>query len=143
MIDFKQEIFINRPQPEVFDFVSDPANDSQWQSGSEGGEWSSEGPVGVGSTVSSATKFMGRRIESTLEVTSWDPPKQYGQKVLNGPIPFEITISLEPKEGGTQLTVSGQAEFGGFFKVAEGLVGRQLKKQMESDFKSLKSLLEA
>jgi carbon monoxide dehydrogenase subunit G len=143
MIEFEQEIFINRPQPEVFDFVSDPANDSRWQSGSEGGEWSSDGPVGVGSTVSSATKFLGRTIESTHEVTSWDPPNRLGQKAVTGPVPFEITISLEPKEGGTQVTVNGQAEFGGFFKVAEGLVGRQLKKQMASDFKSLKALLEA
>jgi carbon monoxide dehydrogenase subunit G len=143
MIEFNQEILINRPQQEVFDFVSDPANDSQWQSGSEGGAWSSEGPVGVGSTASSATKFMGRRIESTLEITSWDPPNQYGQRAVGGPIPFEMTIFLKPKEGGTHLTLNGRAEFGGFFKVAEGLAGRQLKKQMESDLKRLKALLEA
>jgi carbon monoxide dehydrogenase subunit G len=143
MIEFEQEIFINRPQGEIFDFVSNPANDSQWQSGAEAGEWSSDGPAGVGSTVNSAVKFMGRRIESTLEITSWDPPNQYGQKAVTGPVPFEMTISLAPREGGTHLTLNGQAEFGGFFKVAEGLVGRQLKKQMESDLKSLKALLEA
>ena len=36
-----------------------------------------------------------------------------------------------------------QAELGGFFKLAEGLVGKQIEKQMETDSAKLKKLLEA
>ena len=143
MITFEKSIFISRPQQEVFDFVSNPANNPQWQSSTEAGEWTSEGPPGVGSTLDLVIRFLGRKIESTSEITTWDPPNQFGSKVVSGPIPFEATMKLESKENGTQLTLRGEAEFGGFFKIAEGLVGKQLEKQRDANFNALKLLLEA
>ena len=142
MFTFEKSLFINRPQQEVFDFVSNPANDSKWSSSTESSEWASEGPPGVGSTLRSVDKFLGRKIESTSEVTIWDPPNQLGYKMVSGPFPFEATIKLESKENGTQLTVAGKAEFGGFFKIAEGLVGKQAEMQFDADFDALKLLLE-
>jgi carbon monoxide dehydrogenase subunit G len=143
MYQFEKSILINRPQQEVFDYVTDPANDAKYQSGSEAAEWTSEGPVGVGSTLRSVNKFMGRKIEGISEVTAWDPPNQYAQKSVGGPVPFEMKMVLAAKDNGTQLTLSGQAELGGFFKLAEGLVGKQLEKQMEGDLETLKRLMEA
>lgn len=35
MISFEKQLFINRPLQEVFDYVSNPANDAQWRDGSE------------------------------------------------------------------------------------------------------------
>ena len=80
MIAFEKSIFINRPQQEVFDFVSNPANDPQWRSGAESAEWTSEGPVGVGSTYRSVDKLLGRKIEGTTEVTIWDPPPSVSKR---------------------------------------------------------------
>ena len=143
MITFENSLFINRPQQEVFDYLSNPANDAQWQSSTEVSEWTSEGPPGVGSTQRSVNKFLGRKIELTSEVTIWDPPNQIGVKSVGGPIPFEGTVKFESQENGTQVTQSVQAEIGGFFKIAEGLVGKQLEKQLAADFDALKLLLEA
>ena len=143
MFTFERSIFINRPQQEVFDFLSNPANNAQWQSSNQSAEWTSEGPVGVGSTYRSVGRFLGRKMDSTIEVTIWDPPNQFGSKVVSGPVPFESTGSLESQENGTQLTVTFQAEIGGFFKIAEGLVGKQGEKQFDADLGALKLLLEA
>ena len=44
---------------------------------------------------------------------------------------------------GTRVAMHGSAEAGGFFKLAEGMVGRQFLKQMNSDFEALKQLLES
>lgn len=142
MYQFEQNVFINRPQQEVFDYLTNPVNNPQWQSGGGTTEMTSEGPIGLGSTFRSTTKFLGRGIGSTLEFSSWDPPKVYTQKALSGPIPFELKTTLDSKENGTQLTISGQAEFSGFFKMAEGLVGKQLEKRMDTDLNALKLLLE-
>lgn len=143
MVSFEVEKFINRSRQEVFDYVSDPANDVKWQGSAQSSEWASEGPPGVGSQIHSVARFLGRNIDSTVEVTAWDPPSTVGQKAVSGPIPFEITIQLEDQDDGTRLTVNGQAEAGGFFKLAEGLVGKQLQKQIEKDFETLKQVLEA
>jgi len=143
MFKFEKSVFINRPQQEVFDFVTNLNNDSKWQSGIESVERTSDGPIGVGSTWGYKLKFMGREIEADIELTSYDPPNQASVKSIGGPVPFENTYTFESKDGGTQMTLNGQAEIGGFFKMAEGLVGKQMEKQMDADGAALKKLLEA
>lgn len=142
MFKFEKIVYINRPLEEVFEFSTNPVNDPKWRDSAVSGEKTSDGPIGVGSTFRSVDKLIGREIESTVEVTVWDPPNKYGVKALGGPMPFEMIQTLESKEGGTQLTLSGQAEIGGFFKLAEGLVGKQLEKQMEKDLNGLKKYME-
>jgi carbon monoxide dehydrogenase subunit G len=142
MITIDKSIFINRPLQEVFEFMSNPVNDAQWQSSTDSAEWTSEGPPRVGSTIRQVGRFMGRDTSGTGEVTSWDPPNGFGVKSLSGPFPFESTTKFESNEDGTKLTISAQAEVGGFFKIAEGLVTRQAEKQFDADLESLKTLLE-
>ena len=142
MFEFENSLFINRPPQEVFDFLTNPGNDPQWRSSAVSGEWTSQDPIGVGSTFNTIDKFLGRKIESTNEITIWDPPNQFGFKTVGGPMPFEATTTLESKENGTQLTLRGQAELGGLFKIAEGLAGKQIEKQSLADFDALKLLLE-
>lgn len=143
MYTFEQSVFIKRPQEEVFEFLTNPTNDPKWRDSAVSGEWTSDGPIGVGSTKHNIDKLLGREIKSTIEVTVWDPPHKVGLKTVGGPMPYEATETFESKESGTQLTFSGQAEIGGFFKLAEGLVGKQLEKQIDKDLKGLKQYLEA
>lgn len=143
MFKFKKSYFIDRPQQEVFDFASNPANDTRWRQSAVSAEWASDGPPGVGSKLRSVDKLLGREMESTSVITAWDPPSVYGQKADGGPVPFEMTIKLEQEGSGTRLNVEGQAEIGGFFKIAEGLAGKQLEKQLDTDFNGLKRVLEA
>jgi ligand-binding SRPBCC domain-containing protein len=143
MYKFKKSIFVNLPQEEVFDYVTDPANDQKWRKSSVSTEWTSEGPVGVGSTQHSVDKFLGRNMESDSEITIWDPPNEFGWKSVGGPVPYELSMKFTPEGEGTQLIFSGQAELGGFFKLAEGMAGKQMEKQMDGDFNNLKKVLEA
>ena len=50
---------------------------------------------------------------------------------------------FEPADGGTRFTQTFEAEIGGFFKLAEPLVGRAIRRQMDADMATLKDLLEA
>ncbi len=120
MLTWENSIFINRPQQEVWDFISDPANLRKWVSSSESAEWISEGPPGVGSTAREVGRVAGRKMEGTSEVTVWDPPNEFGRKYVSGPLQGEGTMKLEPKENGTQFTAYGQVELGGIMKIAEG-----------------------
>ena len=142
MFKFEKTIHINRPPQEVFDVMTDPVLAPKWRDSAISGEWTSDGPIGVGSTQKSVGKMLGREMESTSEVTVWDPPNEFGWKALGGPIPYEASQKFESKEGGTQVTFSGWAEIGGFFNMAEGLVGKQLEKTMDKDMRGLKAYLE-
>ncbi len=143
MVIFEKSIFINRPPQQVWDFVTNPANDTKYSSIAESSEWVSEGPPGVGSTKRGVGKALGRKMEFTSEITIWDPPNQYGQKSISGSVPYEDTYKFETSENGTLLSVHAQLEIGGFFKIAEGLLGKQAQKQLDNDFEALKLVLEA
>ena len=143
MATFEKSVWIKCPQQEVFDFVSNPAKNTEWQSIAQSAEWTSEGPVGVGSAVRAVDRFLGRKFESTAEVTIWDPPNRMTLKSVGGPFVFELAFKLESKENGTQLTMHVTAAFRGFFKVAEGLAARQAQKQIDTDLEALKLVLEA
>lgn len=143
MVNFTVSTFIDRPPQEVFDFASDPTNFSKWQSFNVSSEWSSDGSVGVGSTIHSVGRLLGRELEMDLEITKWEPPNLWGMKGSSGPMKFENSNKFEAKDGGTLLIQSFQGEIGGFFKVTESLAITQLQKNVESDGKTLKALLEA
>ena len=98
---------------------------------------------GVGSTIKSLDKLLGREVASTQEVTAWDSPNQYGIKGASGPMSFELTLTLEAHDNGTKATMTVEAESGGFFKIAENLFAKQLKKQVTADMDGLKRYLES
>lgn len=142
MIEFEKSIFINRPQQEVFDFVTNLNNDPKWQSTIESVEQTSNGGIGTGSTWRYNVKFLGRNVNSEIEMTSYDPPTEASVKAIGGPVPFENTYKFESVDGGTQMSIIGKGDLGGFFKLAEGLVRKQLLKQMDADANTLKAVLE-
>ena len=143
MKTFTVTTFINRPAQEVFDFVTNPANAVQWESGTESSKYTSEGAVGVGSKLQNIGRMMGRKIEANAEITQWNPPNVYSYKATNGPAKLEANYKFEVKDGGTLLIQSIQVELGGFFGMAEGLAVKQMQKQYETNFNTLKLLLEA
>lgn len=142
MIKAEHSIIINRPVEEVFDFVTNPTKNAQWQEGLVESRLASPGPMTVGAHVVDVRKFLGRDMESTLEVTALEANKRYVQKVITGPLPFEIIQTFEPSVSGTKLTVLAQGEPGGFFKLAAGMVQKQLQNQIKGDAERLKKALE-
>lgn len=143
MFETKNSIFINRPPQDVFNVITDPDKISIFQNMTESVEWSSNSSPGVGSTMNVIAKFLGRKIESDIEIAAWEPPHRVDFKFVNGPYPAEVSNTLEPRDEGTLLTARSQGEMGSFFKLAEGLVVRQLEKQIDGNHESLKLLMES
>ena len=141
MYNFETSVFINRPPREVFAFVSNPANNAQWQSVTSA-EWTSDGPPGVGSTARSEVRLLGFDMEEKNEITAWDPPNQYSFKQLIKMGMNEFTNKFEPQKDGTLMTTLVHLELVGFYKLVEGLAGKLSKKQIASSRAKLKWVLE-
>ena len=142
MIHLEFSSLIQRPIAEVYAFISTPTNIPRWQSNIREVKPSSTGPVAVGSTFQSAGEIIGRKIEGTLTVIEMDPEKKFGFRGNNGPMTVNIHLNFKALGTGTKLSLSIDAEPGGAFKLAEGLLTNQLKGQMEKNFAALKTLLE-
>src|SRR5919201_726285 len=141
MIRFEFSVDIARPPSDVFAYLTDPTNLPEWQSSAIEAHW--EGEKAPGAHVKEVRKFLGRRMESELEVTEYEPDRRFALKVLSGPVPFSVQHTLDPRDGGTRLTFVGEGEPGGFFKLAEPIVSRTAERQFKSDFETLKDVLEA
>ena len=143
MAKLETSITINRPIEEVFAFVADLANNAKWQTGVIAAEVTSPGPVGVGTKYKYDAEIMGRKLETTGELTAYDPPRITAWKATSGPFPMSGSTTFESVPGGTRVVDGMEAEPGGFFKLAEPLLVMQMRGQMEKDMKKLKELLEA
>ena len=141
MLKVTSSVVINKPVAEVFAFVTNPENDTQWEGGLD--RVIPEGPQdAVGAKYTEVRKFMGQEMKSTLEVTTYEKNAKWGSKVLKGPVPFEVLITYEPEGSGTRMTTQVEGEPKGFFKLAEGALQGQLQKSLDEDGERLKKLLE-
>ena len=144
---FTVSVFINRSQQDVFDFLSNPANLSKWNTSFESAEWASSGEPGVGSAFRGSSSVLGSKKEMLFEIVQWDPPNRYGYRmnerllfIING---FESIITLSPKDNGTQVTFESQFEIIGAMKFTEGFFARMSEKGDGENFNTAKRLLEA
>jgi uncharacterized protein YndB with AHSA1/START domain len=134
---------IKRPVEDVFAVVSNPETSPKWSSSSLESQKTSEGPIGVGTTSRSVSKFLGRRIEAEMEMTEFEPNRNFTLRSKSGPFPLQVMVTFERNEGGTRVNATIEAEPGGFFKLAEPLIVSIAKRQFQADFDNLKDLMEA
>lgn len=134
---------IYRPIGQVFDFVSTPENDFQWQYGILESAKLSGGTSKIGTLFRSVGHSIGRRIESTFEVIEYIPNRKYGFKSLSGPLQSQTFYTFEIASGSTKVSVSTQTNPVNFFQIGEGVLEKKMKKQLKEDLAMLKEILEA
>ena len=128
---------------EVFEHLTDPEKEPVWLSSLLEVRFSSEGPLQQGTRITEVRKFLGRRMESTVEVTDFEPQRIFAGRVLSGPVPWEFRYALEPTDGATRLSFRCAYSRLTCSILAEPLVVRTLKKQLEGDFSTLKEIVES
>ena len=139
--DFSQEI--DAPVDKLFAYSTDFRNNSEWQDGVIETTQTPDGPTQVGTKVKDVRTFLGRKMDSTFEVTEFEPNKKVAFKSTSGPIQFMFVQNFEPTaSGGTKVSVHVEMEGKGFFKIAEGALASNLKKTFEEQSAKLKSILE-
>jgi hypothetical protein len=143
MISIDLNTHIYRPLNQVFTFVATPENDFQWQYGTLASTQISKGETQVGTLFRAVGHLMGRRIETTYEVTAFEPNKRYGFKSISGPVDLYTLYTFEMTESGTKINLSMGANPRDLFRLNDANVIKQFKKQYKENLAMLKSVLEA
>ncbi|HXR66186.1 MAG TPA: SRPBCC family protein [Ktedonobacteraceae bacterium] len=143
MIIFDLEETIQRPVEVVWSFLDNTGNERQWQPATLDQRYTSPEPYGVGSVGLNARQVMGRRVETTWEITEYTPERSFTSKSTSGPISYTVSYTLEAVDSGTYLSLHFQGDPKGLFKVAEPLLASTVKKEFVEDHARLKVLLES
>lgn len=143
MIHIESKINIKRAPADIFAFITNFENNPQWQSGMISARFTSNPPIGVGSTYTQVARFLGRRIDSNFVVVDYEPGRLVKITTISGSFPITVTRSVEPAGEGSTVRAIVEGDSSGFFKLAEPLMRRMVQSSVISDYARLKELLES
>lgn len=142
--DESATIDLNVPIEQVFEFVTDIENLPTWAGAFDDIRNFSGNPVGVGSTWTSVSKFMGREVISDCKMTTFDAPTRLIFSITNMAGDGNNIWTLEKlDENRTRFTLRLKGKAKGIAVMAVGLIRSQADKQMNGDLAKLKKMLEA
>jgi uncharacterized membrane protein len=135
---------INQPLHEVFNYVSDVGNYTEWMAHALAVSKEIPGPPQQGDRFVVAIKSVGRRFETPYERIAYEANQRYTDRAVGGPIPDQRWHSdFEQVADGTRLKRAVDVESGGVLKLLQPLQKRSAERQLRKDLQTLKDVLEA
>lgn len=135
------QVVIKRPLDEVFVYISDPSRWAEWFSGLVEAR-ASETPIRKGTELTSVAKLLGKRIETRLEITEYEPNKKVASR-MTSPFPIDYLYTFEKADGGTRVRIVGERQPRGLFKLADPIFSRMYQSRAQRDLQRAKGMLEA
>jgi len=133
---------IQRPPQVVFAFAGDYSNDPLWRTGVLHMEYETDGPPAVGARTREAMRSLGRTAVTVGEITDYSSART-AFRSLSGPVPCDGSREFVASAAGTRFTYSLTIRPAGFLRVLEPLLRLVLARQVRTDLRRLKHLLEA
>jgi uncharacterized membrane protein len=127
-VEATNEIVIDRPIEQVFDFFSNHENDKLWRSGLI--EMRHLSGAGEGARYAQSVRGPGRRsVAAGIEVTEFSKPRRLGFQTVEGPVRPRGSFVFEPSESGTRVRFQLQADLNGLKR----FMARPVQKTMRSE----------
>jgi uncharacterized membrane protein len=143
-VDVGATIVIERPIDDVSSYAGDPSNAPLWYRRIMSADWETEPPITLGSRIAFRTRFMGRTLAYTYEVTEYTPGEQVAMRTTAGPFPMSTTYTWRPVgDRVTHMTLRNHGEPAGFSRVIAPLMAIVMRRAMRQDLADLKRLLES
>ncbi|MBN1529224.1 MAG: SRPBCC family protein [Thermoleophilaceae bacterium] len=143
MFTERAEVVVARPPEEVFAFVADARNRPLWDEGVGSEELISPEPIGVGSTLRTRMRSMGRDLEYLWEIAEHDPPRRVRVESTAGPFPTTLVWEVAAHREGSRATFEVSGRPGGAMRLFQPLIARNTARNLERSFPRLKEVLES
>jgi Polyketide cyclase / dehydrase and lipid transport len=99
-------------------------------------------PGQVGSTYSMHRDLPGGAAENELEVLAREEPTEFAIRTTSGPTPFVYAYRLTRGRESTRVDLHGEVELGGPASLLGPLAARAVKRGVDANLASLKSIVE-
>jgi carbon monoxide dehydrogenase subunit G len=139
-------IEIEASPEKVFNFINDMEKMNELRKGSSEGEYTSKGPVGVGTTMHYVGKAGGSQAEWDMEITEFEKNKKISMHTIGaGKFKMQGSHTLETTAKGTKLTVTNDYEMP--YSILGTLIDKitvhkNIEKAMERTLTNMKKALE-
>jgi uncharacterized protein YndB with AHSA1/START domain len=137
---------ISRSPDDVFSYMTDPSQLTEWQESVVSVRRQGDAPLVVGSRVV-VTRRVGRReLDMTAELAELNRPSSWAVRGVDGPVRGIIKGTIEPLGDGerSRVTIALDFEGHGIGKLLIPLVVRpQAQREMPKNQQRLKELLES
>jgi uncharacterized protein YndB with AHSA1/START domain len=143
-IEFTVEVHIARPPADVFAVAGDPARLPEWQplvvatERLNGGS----GPLREGARIRETREVRGRRVEQVVEVATYDPPRRFDLRIVEGPFPVHGDFLFEPSAGGTRVRLRAHGGLPGAKRLLEPAFALLGRREMRRQLAALKAVVE-
>ena len=143
MIEFEIETDIARPPSDVFAYITDPDKLSCWQTNTVSAIPEGPLPLTAGARLREVHRAPGgKELASIVEVSEYEPARAFGLHVIEGALPIDARIALEPIEHGTRMRFAAQGQPAGALRLAQPLLRLTLKRQFAGYCATLRRILE-
>jgi carbon monoxide dehydrogenase subunit G len=142
MFTSRASTLISRRVEDVFAFIEDARNRPRWDDSIDSEELTSPEPIGVGTTVRTTLRSMGREYVYTWEVIEHRPPTRMTIESTSGPFPTTLVYELAEREGATQVDFAISARPAGLLRLFQAMIARNTQKNLDRSFARLKQALE-
>ena len=143
MFNLTTSTVIEAPINSVFDYMSTPENDFQWQYGTLATASITNRRNQMGVYFRSIGHLMGQRNLGTYEVIESSANLKYRFKSISGPLHLQTTYAFKMVGDETKVDISIRVGAVKFIHVKERILGRRMKKQLKENLAVLKGILEA
>jgi uncharacterized membrane protein len=145
MIKVQGSIVILKPVEQVFAFASNYENDPQWRAEVAQLRYSSSGPVKIGTQAVEVSRVVGQRLETTTEITQYEPNRKVVSKSVSGLVPIVTYREFETVPDGTRFTYVLEGDVSGvlLFRLLRPILARWYQGQIGAYLRKLKRIVEA
>lgn len=138
MMKIERTVTIHRPVAEVFAYLCEVEHGPSYISGQRQAHKTSTGPMGIGTTFVTSSKFLRRG--ATFEITEYEPDRRLAWKSVSG-APTTTMWGFQPAGPSTRITFTRVAEAHGLFRLTESLLQKRVNGRVDHDLAALKELL--
>lgn len=142
MFTVSETITIDRPRAEVFDFLVDGRNRPTWDTSVVFEELTSPGPVGVGSSIHSRLRAMGRESDFHWRVTRFDTPSRMATVSTSGPVDTSLLLEFETRDAATVVRATIDVRPSGLMRLVEPVIAENVRSTLVAALARAKLLLE-
>ena len=139
---YRKEIEVDRDAGEVFAYLADFSNASEWDPGVAEARRLTDGPTSIGSRFELIAVFRGKRQRFEYVVTAYEEGRRIalhgeGAKALS-----DDTIEVEAAGGRTRVAYEAEIRLKGVFRAAEPFMGSTFRRMGDEALEGLKATLD-